>query len=110
MNNVELEEKVLEIIKEDNYFEMVTKAIAFEKEYKTSEFYKLTKRPLIDVIKEAKIYYALQLKDLTRHIQNAINGLSLEKINQMLDQMGDMFGQENEEIRRNLEVFKDLKS
>lgn len=110
MNNVELEEKVLEIIKEDNYFEMVTKAVAFEKEYKTSEFYKLTKRPLVDVLKEAKIYYALQLKDLTRHFQEMIDGLSMEKINQLLDQMGSVFGQENEEIRNNLEVFKDLKS
>lgn len=110
MNNVELEKKILEIISEDNYFEMVSKAMAFDKEYKTSDFYKLTKKPLMEVIKETKIYYALQLKDLTHYLQEAINNLSLEKVNQILDQMGNMFGQENEEILKDLEVFKNLKS
>ena len=110
MNNIELEEKILEIIKEDNYFEMITKAMAFEKEYKTSDFYKKTKKPLKEVIKESKIYYALQLKDLTHYLQETINNLSLEKVNQILDQMGNIFGQENEEILKDLEVFKNLKS
>lgn len=110
MDNVELETKVLEIIKEDNYFEMIIKAAAFEKEYKTSDFYKKTKKPLEEVIKESKIYYALQLKDLTYYLQEVINNLSLEKVNQILDQMGNMFGQENEEILKDLEVFKNLKS
>jgi hypothetical protein len=108
MNNVELEEKVLDIIKEDNYFEMVTKAVAFEKEYKTSDFYKLTKRPLADVIKEAKIYYALQLKDLTRYFQEMIDGLSMEKITTLLDQATEMFNKESADVADAVEAFKDL--
>jgi len=109
MDNVELETKVLEIIKEDNYFEMVTKAAAFEKEYKTSDFYKKTKKPLAEVIKEAKIFYALQLRDLGRNIQKTIDGLSLEKLNSLFDQLGTLFGTENQEIAQNLEIFKNLK-
>lgn len=110
MNNVELEEKVLEIIKEDNYFEMITKAKAFESEYKKSDFYKNTKKPLEEVIKESKLYYALQLRDVSRTIQKLINDIDLTKINSLLDQMGDLFAEENKDIRAGLEVFKDLKS
>ena len=109
MDNVELEMKVLEIIKEDNYFEMITKAAAFEKEYKTSDFYKKTKKPLAEVIKETKIFYALQLRDLGRHIQTTIDGLSLEKLNSLFDQLSSLFGTENQEIAQNLEIFKNLK-
>ena len=110
MNNIELEQKVLEIIKEDNYFEMIIKAMAFEKEYKTSDFFKATKKPLMEVIKEAKIYYAMQLVDMTRYIQRMINGLSLDKITEVLNQATDMFEKENAEVADSLEVFKNLKS
>jgi len=110
MDNIELEQKILDIIKEDNYFEMVTKAVAFEKEYKTSNFYKITKKPLSEVIKETKIYYALQLKDLGRYIQDMIDNLSLEKVSALLDKLGMQFQDENEEILNGLEVFKNLKN
>lgn len=110
MNNVELEKKILEIISEDNYFEMVTKAVQFEKEYKTSDFYKLTKRPLMDVIKETKIYYALQLKDLGRYVQDFMDNLSLEKAMQFFDKLGETFSQENGEIMEGLEVLKNFKN
>lgn len=108
MNNVELEKKILEIISEDNYFEMVMKAKEFEVEYKKSDFYKVTKKPLVEVIKECKIYYALQLKDLGTRIQQLINGLSLDKFNEALDQISSVFGQENAEIKEGLEIFKHM--
>lgn len=108
MNNIELEEKVLEIIRTDNFFDMILKAKEFEKDYKTSDFYKSTKMSLSEVIKESKIFYALQLKDLGNKIQNFLNNLSLEHVNGVLDQISDVFGQENKEIKESLEVFKDL--
>lgn len=108
MNNVELEKKILEIISEDNYFEMIMKAKEFEVEYKKSDFYKTTKKPLVEVIKECKIYYALQLKDLGTRIQQLINGLSLDKFNEALDQISSVFGQENAEIKEGLEIFKHM--
>ncbi len=110
MNNIELEQKIKEIIAEDNYFEMIIKAKDFEPEYKKSDFYKITKKPLSEVIKESKIYYALQLQDLGRYAQDIINNLSLEKITSILDQAGDLFAKENEDVEESLEVLKNLKN
>ena len=109
MNNIELENKIKELCAIENYFDMIEAIVAFEKEYKTSDFYKKTKRSLEQVVKEARIHYALQLKDLEIHIQELINNLSLENINELLDKMGNVFAQENADIRDSLEVFKDLK-
>ena len=110
MDNVELEAKILEIIKEDNYFEMIIKAAAFEKEYKTSDFYKKTKKPLAEVIKETKIYYALQFKDIGNKIQKMISTLDLSNLDDLLDKMSNVFSTENEDIKDTLEVFKNLKN
>lgn len=110
MDNIELEQKVLEIIKEDNYFELIIKALAFEKEYKTSDFYKATKKSLMEVIRESKIHYALQLRDMTRQLQKMLDSLDLSNVNQVLEQMSSVFANENEEIQTSLEDFKNLKS
>ena len=108
MDNVELESKVLELIKENNYFEMMMKAKEFEPEYKKSDFYKATKKPLEVVLKEAQLYYAIQLKDLGEKLQNLINTLSLEKLSGLMDQLGAIFTQENEEIAENMELLKEF--
>ena len=110
MNNIELEKKIKEFCAIDNYFDMIEAIAAFEKEYKTSNFYKKTKRSLEQVVKEARIHYALQLKDLGRRIQEILDDLSLENVNDLLDKIGGVFAQENEDIKNSLEVFKDLKS
>lgn len=47
MNNIELENKIKEIIEQDNYFDMMLLASVFEKDYKTSDFYKATKKTFI---------------------------------------------------------------
>ena len=109
MNNVELEQKVQELIRIENYFDFVLAVKKFKKEYKTSDFYKATKKPLGKMIKEARMYYALQLKDLGRHLQSVLDGLTLDHVNAILDKMSGIFAQENEEIKEGLEVFKDLK-
>ena len=110
MDNIELEQKVLEIINEVNYFDMIIKVKEFEPEYKKSDFYKNTKKPLSEVIKETKIFYALQLRNLGDYIQNIIDNLSLEQVNNILDKMGNTFAKENEEIQDGLEVFKNFKN
>ena len=109
MNNIELENKIRQISAIDNYFDMIEAIVSFEKEYKTSDFYKKTKRPLEQVIKEARIHYALQLKDLANYIQDMINNLSFENINEILDKISSVFAQENKDIEESLEVFKHLK-
>lgn len=110
MDNIELEQRILEIIQTENFFDMIIKAKEFEKEYKTSDFYKITKMPLNDVIKSSKIYYAIQLKDLGNAIQKIINNLSFENVSEVLDKLNETFSAENEEIKDSLEVLKVLKN
>lgn len=109
MDNIELENKVKELIKIDNYFDFILAVKDFDKDYKTSDFYKKTKKPLAEVMKESRVYYALQLEDLANRLQDIIDNLSLENINDLLDKIGNIFAQENTEIRESLEVMKDLK-
>ena len=106
MNNQELELKIKEILEIENFFDMVEHAVEFEKEYKTTEFYKKTKMPLMDVIKNAKMWYVVQFSDLTNKIQKMINNLDFDSINQIFNQLGDVYAQENEDT---LNIFKEFK-
>lgn len=108
MNNQELELKVKEILNNKNFFDMVEAAVALKKEYKRTKFYKKTKMPLIEVIKSAKVWYALQFEDVGKKIQQLINGLSFDNLNILIDQLGTVYGQENEEILNIINEFKDI--
>ena len=108
MNNQELELKVKEILSIENFFDMMEAVFAFEKEYKGTEFYKKTKMSLIEVMKESKIWYALQLKDIGNKIQSLINNLDLSNLNNVLEQLGDVYGQENEETLNIIKEFKEI--
>lgn len=110
MNNIELEKKIKELLGIENYFDLVLAIKDFEKEYKTTDFFKVTKRPLEAVVKEAKIHYALQLNDLADKLQKVLDNLSLESVNELLDKMSGVFGKENQEITESLEVLKNLKN
>ena len=108
MNNQELELKVKEILSIENFFDMMEAVFAFEKEYKTTEFYKKTKMSLIEVMKESKLWYALQFKDIGNKIQSLINNLDLSNLNNVLEQLGDVYGQENEETLNIIKEFKEI--
>ena len=64
----------------------------------------------MEMIREAKIYYALQLKDIGRHMQLIINSLSFDNLNEVVNKINDMLDSENQEILEGLEVFKNLKN
>lgn len=108
MNNQELELKVKEILNNKNFFDMMESAIEFEKEYKGTDFYKKTKIPLMEVIKNAKAWYALQLEDISKKVQKFINELNFDNISNIINQAGLMYGQENEEILNIINEFKDI--
>lgn len=108
MNNQELELKVKEILSIENFFDMMEAVFAFEKEYKTTEFYKKTKMSLVEVMKESKLWYALQFKDIGNKIQSLINDLDLSNLNNILEQLGDVYGQENEETLNIIKEFKEI--
>ena len=107
MTNTELELKVKEILQNENMFDLIENAVTFEKEYKQSDFYKNTKLPLMEVIKYGKIFYGLDIKELINKlkesIQTMIDELDFSKINELIEQFGIMFADENNEIRSQLE-------
>ena len=106
MNNQELELKLKELLAIENFFDMVEEVKLFEKDYRATDFYKKTKMPLMEVIKNGKAWYSLQLNDITNKIQSLINSLDLTKINNILDELGGFYAQENEET---LNIFKEFK-
>lgn len=108
MNNQQLEKKIKEILNIENFFDMIEVVVAFKNEYKQTDFYKATKMPLMDVIKNAKLWYTLQFNDIANKIQNMINSLDLTKISEVIEQLGEMYGQENAEIMEIANSFKEI--
>ena len=108
MNNQELELRVKEILHESNFFDMILKVKEFEKEYKNSEFYRATKLPLIEVIKNAKMWYLVQLDGIINKLQNIINQLDLTKVSEVIEQLGEIYSQENAEIMEIANSFKEI--
>ena len=109
MDNKELELQIKKIIENDNMFDMIMAAKTFEKDYKTSEFYKTTKMPILEVIKNAKIFYLINFTTLQNKVQNMINNLDITKLNETFDKIGTVFATENSETMTMLEGLKDFK-
>ena len=110
MDNVELEQKVKEILNITNFFDMLLAAKEFEKDYKTSDFYKITKIPLMEVLKEVKNFYTFSIDAIVEKIQTAVNNLDLTKLNSLFDEMGNLFQKENQETIDMLDNLKDFKN
>ena len=110
MNNQELELKIKEIINIPNMFDMIIAAQNFEKEYKQSDFYKTTKIPLKEIIKNAKLYYIFSYRNMIERIQSLINDLDFNKVNSLLDQFSSMFEQENDETMNMINELKEFKN
>lgn len=98
MNTTELQEKIKEILNNDNYFEVILAEKRFESDYKKTDFYKITKKPLDQVVKEAKIFYALQLNDIKEKIQTTIDSINLDNINEVIDKFGEALSADNQEL------------
>lgn len=109
MDNVELEQKVKEILNITNFFDMLLAAKEFEKDYKTSDFYKMTKIPLMEVLKEVKSFYTFSVDAIVEKIQTVVNNLDLTKLNSLFDEMGNLFQKENTETMKILGELKDFK-
>lgn len=108
MNNEELQNKIKEILKISNYFDMVVAIRKFELQYKKSTFYKTTRKPLKEVIREAKVFYLTNLDDAKILLQNFINDLNFDNLKDILDQAGNVYAAENKEITDLVKEFKDI--
>lgn len=99
MDNIELQKKIEEIISIENFFDMIEAIVDFEGEYKKTAFYKKTRMSLIDVVKGYKILNTISLDGLMSNIQKMIDGLDVDKFLAVLNQLGDVFAEENNNIR-----------
>jgi hypothetical protein len=108
MTNSELNDKLKDICLMPNYIEALLAIKRLEPEYKKTDFYKETKISIADLIKNAKIWYITDLTQLGSIIQKLIDGLSLEKIQDIINQIGQTFEEENEEITEAAQTYKEL--
>ena len=108
MNNSELELKVKEIIKIENFFDMIEAALDFEKEYKQSDFYKKTKQPLLSMLKEAAGWYGIAADRIFKEAQKEINKLDISHLNDLLDKIAETFGTENAAITEQISQLQDI--
>ena len=104
MNNQELELKVKEILVTSNFFDMMENAIAFEKEYKGTGFYKKTKLPLIETIKYAKMWYMFNFDGFGKKVQEVLYNLDLTNINNILKRL-KLCQNKNNKLSRNKRKF-----
>ncbi len=95
MNNMILKEKLDALIKEEDFFKFEESLANFEKEYKTSDFYKKTKRPLKILIQDYKAWHP---RDIEETVERIVNSLDEEKIVSLLDKLSQVFDKENQDI------------
>ena len=100
--------EIKEFLKNSNYFDMVVELRKFEPQYKKSIFYKATRKPLKDVIRDAKLFYLTNLDDAKILLQNFINDLNFDNLKDILDQAGNVYAAENKEITDLVKEFKDI--
>ena len=105
MNNQELELKLKEILNKENLFDAVEATIEFDKEYRKSNFFKKTRMPLMEMVKNGKLWYALNLDDLGVKIQKLIDNLDFENINGILSDIGSTYEKENKET---IDIIKEF--
>ena len=109
IDNEYLNEKMKEILlNNNNFFDVILKLKEFEKEYKQSDFYKTTKINLIDLVKDARIFYLTNVKTITDKINSIINNLDAEKLADILEQGSLLLQDNNEATLAQLQELKDL--
>ena len=105
MNNQELELKLKEILEKDNIFDVVEATVEFDKEYRKTDFFKKTKMPLMEMVKNGKLWYTLNLDSLGVKLQKLIDNLDFENINGILNDVGSTYEKEN---RETLDIIKEF--
>ena len=109
MDKKELELKIKSILSNSNIFDVLIEANDFNKEYKKTSFYKKTKIKLIDILKYSKIFYMLQPSTIIDNLQSVIDSLDTEKILQAIDNISEVFSNENQETMEMLNSLEDFK-
>jgi queuine/archaeosine tRNA-ribosyltransferase len=107
MNNQELNAKLQQLIKIDNYCDYIIAVKEFSPEYKKTEFYKLTKKPLEKALNEMKLHNLINMKSMIKRIQELIDGLNFDNVQQLIEDFSNMYAQENADVQNILTNFVD---
>ena len=109
IDNEYLNEKMKEILlNNNNFFDVILKLKEFEKEYKQSDFYKTTKINLIDLVKDARIFYLTNVKTITDKINGIINNLDAEKLAALIENSGEILENHNNSTLDMIREFKEF--
>ena len=108
IDNEYLNERLAEIVNQDNFFDMVLELKEFEKEYKTSDFYKTTKLNLMDLIRDARMFYLTNTKCIVNKINEVFNNVNSEKLLEILDETGAILEENNQATLQQIQEFKEL--
>ncbi len=107
IDNEYLNSRLAEIVNQDNFFDVILQLKEFEKEYKTSDFYKTTKLNLMDLIKDARIFYLTNVQYIVKKINEVFENVNSEKLLEILDETGDILEANNQAILEQIKEFKD---
>lgn len=108
IDNEYLNDKLAEIMSQSNFFDVILQLKEFEKEYKTSDFYKSTRINLMDLVKDARIFYFTNTKYIIEKVNALIEGISSEKLLSILDETGDILEANNQATLEQFKEFKEL--
>ncbi len=107
--NEYLNKRLHEILEgSNNFFDVLLELKNFEKEYKQSDFYKITKINLMDLVRDARIFYLTNTQVISDKINAIVNNLDGEKIADILDKGGSILQANNEATLAQLQEFKEL--
>ena len=96
-----------EVNKIDDYLKVLDLIFSNETNYKKTPFYKQHKIKLKDLVFESKKWYLYQSLSFAG-IQRLINNLDLSNLEFLLDKMGLMFEQENEQTIDDLKKVQEI--
>lgn len=107
IDNEYLNNRMAEIVSQNNFFDVILQLKEFEKEYKTSDFYKTTKLNLMDLIKDARLFYLTNVQYLVQKINEVFENINSEKLLQILDETGDILEANNQATLEQIKEFKE---
>ncbi len=107
IDNEYLNNRLAEIVNQDNFFDVILQLKEFEKEYKTSDFYKTTKLNLMDLIKDARIFYLTNVQYIVKKINEVFENVNSEKLLEILDETGNILEANNQATLEQIKEFKD---
>lgn len=109
LTNEYLNTRLHEILTQSsNFFDVVLELKEFEKEYKQSDFFKTTKMPLMEIAREAKIFYLTNTAILIDKLNKIIDGLDVDKLLAVLQEGGSILEKNNDATLEQLKEFKEL--